>query len=264
MATSPSGVLHALKTVNPGAYAFLLTGLGVFAAAAIVSAFWSNGVQIQTATVIGLVVIVAALLIYICIALVDNPVLKSVLSWFLCVAIMATCCAAAVSILSRGKIVPPVVCWFSANIGRCTGDVQADRAAADVEAISPTESFVSDKPEVIVTGVDPGGALPSVDRSKFNVVVQFGGVITRDAVVQQASQLKGLGWKLDRDTLALGGERTLAASGYNEVRYATGDKDAAVVLAADAQTLNVNGGKRIKVVETPGLKQGTLELWISR
>lgn len=88
------------------------------------------------------------------------------------------------------------------------------------------------------------------------VYVQFAGMARGDVQALSAS-LRLLGWTLP------GEERTPAAAGLDEVRYAAtaDDRRAAELLAADYRALGQSG---VKAVANPQVKRGITEVWISQ
>ncbi|MEG9525440.1 MAG: DNA/RNA non-specific endonuclease [Hyphomicrobiales bacterium] len=88
------------------------------------------------------------------------------------------------------------------------------------------------------------------------VYVQFAGMARSD-VQALSARLKLLGWTLP------GEERTPAAAGLDEVRYAAtaDDQRAAELLAADYRALGQDG---VKAVPNPQVKRGIIEVWLSR
>ncbi len=101
---------------------------------------------------------------------------------------------------------------------------------------------------------------PAVARSTYQVFVQFAGSYPRSLMIQAATALNGLGWKVQG--YERGGERTPVAAGKLEVRFATeADKPAADQLVKDVGDLGI--AAPLTSVLTPSIGPNTLEIWIS-
>jgi hypothetical protein len=100
------------------------------------------------------------------------------------------------------------------------------------------------------------------DPSNYQVLVQFYGDLSRDAVRQMMTDLRDAGgWNVQG--VAGGGERTQAAKGYSEVRFAAGSEKAAQSLAASVQDSKLID-KSIVPKLNDNVAPGTLEIWLSK
>jgi hypothetical protein len=100
--------------------------------------------------------------------------------------------------------------------------------------------------------------------SNYQVSVQFVGAIVRDTVRTMMKSLRNNGWNVQG--VNGGGERTAAAEGYAEIRYASsGDLPAAQALASEVQAAKLTSPDTIISAKlTPSVAKGSLEVWISR
>ncbi len=115
-----------------------------------------------------------------------------------------------------------------------------------------------------IVSKDPVPGEPSPASPGQLVYVQFAGAISRDAVRTFMMQLRAAGWNVQG--VEGGGERTLAADGLAEVRYARESSGDAA--AAEALVEFINASKVIErrfTAEPNGVvAPGTLEIWMGR
>lgn len=264
---SPIAILERLLSIDRNAARVVFAGLGVLAAAAIAASFKiGRDVLLDLgALVLGFGAVLGVLAFVL-----KDGALKATVGWFVVLAGMtygATVFAAGVI---PGLVVPPlnpvdciVKFWVPCRASGGPADAAAVRAVA---AAGPP-------PEVQPLPPPPTAAGQAVLKSEYEVVVQFAGAITRDAVRSMMQGLQKSGWRVQG--VSEGGERTAAAYRFNEVRFATPeDRAAAIELAREVQSANLVANQVNAVqlqraqrqVPQPGSPGGPrrLEVWISR
>lgn len=109
----------------------------------------------------------------------------------------------------------------------------------------------------------PIPATPSPQSSPRTVTVQFAGY-DRDTVRQAMLYLAAKGWRVAG--AAQGGERTISAVGYREIRFRDeSDRADAEKLASDlAQTGLAVANRAFKIERNPLARAATLEVWVSQ
>ena len=202
--------------------------------------------------------------------------IRAVLGWFLVVLCMAWTVALSLSIMFQPGPLPPVYCLirFMEDCDKVSEAIALEKSrpvavvvepAVAGEEVGPDDTFFQQSsagprpdtfPPVVIASVDPKP--PATPDQQ--VVVQFAGLLTRDSVRDLMLALQAQGWNMQG--AEGGGERTGAASGYNEVRYSGSSKAAAEQLAVELQKLNLTG-KPIVAVENPDVAADTLEVWLS-
>lgn len=264
---SPIAILERLLSIDRNAARVVFAGLGVLAAAAIAASFKIGGDVLFDlgALVLGFGAVLGVLAF-----ILKDGALKAVVGWIVVLAGMtygATVFAAGVI---PGLVVPPlnpvdciVKFWVPCRESGGPADAAAVRAFA---AVGPPPQVQPLPPPSTAAG-------QAVLKSEYEVVVQFAGAITRDAVRSMMQGLQNSGWRVQG--VSGGGERTAAAYRLNEVRFATPeDRAAAVELAREVQSSNlvanqVNAVQLQRVqrqTPQPGSPGGArrLEVWISR
>lgn len=130
---------------------------------------------------------------------------------------------------------------------------QADIQAASARTIeNQINRVVSDKPYYKVE------AAPS--EYKQPVFIQFAGILTRAQITGLNQALKEAGWQVQ----GASGERTPAAAGQNEVRYAGNNGAAAAELAATLTRTGIVSGTTVRARNVEAIGPRNLEVWISR
>ncbi|WP_179363935.1 hypothetical protein [Rhizobium sophoriradicis] len=141
------------------------------------------------------------------------------------------------------------------------------------QQISCAVWFLKDCKTVVDTDTQATGPAPpdasvlpsrqSVDiqPAKYEVYVQFAGVLARDSVRAMMRKLGEQGWNVQG--AEGGGQRTSDATGTSEVRYAAGDKAAAEALAAAVQESHLSS-RAVNAIQNSSVEKSKLEVWISR
>ncbi|WP_143278683.1 hypothetical protein [Bradyrhizobium sp. Y36] len=107
--------------------------------------------------------------------------------------------------------------------------------------------------------------LPSdknIQAANYRVFVQFAGVITRDEMRVMMRKLGDVGWNVQG--AELGGERTPAAAGLQEVRFSDAVDEAAARVLAQAVQASSIVSRPVVAKLSSGVPKGALEVWISR
>jgi hypothetical protein len=243
----PVGILEWLLEVNPAQGKFILTGLGVFAAAAIVA---SLQVDMNTTGRVAGYLIGFALLVYVVAFTVTDKSMRKVLGWFTITVAMVFGSAVVVTAMSASA-----GARLGLNPSYCL--LRPFRSCEEIER----EMALNNPP----TAIPPTVAKPSqpVDPSRYQVSVNFGGIISRDAVREVVDVLKSDGWRVIEPTSG-GGVRTAEAYGRNEVVYSTPDGEgAAQEIARRFQEARLVG-EQITMRRDAALAPGALQVWLSR
>jgi uncharacterized membrane protein YuzA (DUF378 family) len=248
---NPLQIVNDFGKTNPQAAALLLGAIACFAA---VAAVGTLGINLQSEIPSVLYVIGIGVLLSVVTTIVGDKLIMVALKWFV-VGIAALWVALFIVQLiypESQRIACAVHFWapcqFTADK---VAEITADKVA---ESTGSTPAVPAALPEI-----PPN---PGFRPDNYKVFVQFAGVITRDSVKTGMRKLGDKGWKVQGANL--GGERTVAAAGYNEVRYPTeNDRQAAQALANQVANLTSHD---IKVGPTPttSVAKGSLEVWISR
>lgn len=244
---TPSQVLQELLKINRPAANLLLVGMGAFAAAAIVASF---GIEPSVAAVTAGYIVGFSAAIAVVVWIVGNQLIKTTLGWFLTILFMAWSASVLISLIAPGRtFLQPAPCLlkFWDKCGVVLDRIADETYTGPVTPITPA-----------IPAPPPSAAIP---KSNFQVFVQFAGVIRREDVRAMMSGLKGDGWNVQG--VSGGGDRTVAAIGYNEIRYGPGGEPAARLLAGEVQKANI-AAKPLTVVQTKGFDSSRLEVWISR
>ena len=102
----------------------------------------------------------------------------------------------------------------------------------------------------------------AIRRADYKTFVQFAGAVDRNDVREMMRSLQAAGWNVQG--VEGGGQRTPAAAGQREIRYAQpGDEAAAKALAQEVQA-KFPGSGTISTKLTPGVSPGNIEVWVSR
>jgi hypothetical protein len=246
---TPTAAIERLLTVNRDTAVLILTGIAVFAAISIVGAYninYDTALRVA-AYVFGFGVVATVLSI-----IISDLRVRAVLGWFLVALAMVWTIVLSISVLFQPGPFPPVYCIV--NIAQRCDDVAESIALAEQK-----RAVVS--VDILPAPIAPVEAPPTpMTIPQQQVVVQFAGLLTRDSVRNLMRTLQAEGWNMQGTDG--GGERTEAAVGYNEVRYAPGNEADATILANALQALNLTG-KPIIVVENPKVQSDRLEVWLS-
>ena len=241
-------VIEKLLVVNRPAAIIILTGLTVFAAVSIFQTFRINDLQ-GSILVAGYIVALGVALTVISNAL-HNPPIRTVVSWFITVLSILYASAIFVgAVFPSTPLVNPPSCLL-----RFWDDCRGrggliNRVAEGV-------------PAPALTPVPKAPATSLVPPPLMRVYVQFAGLLRREDVVSVSRGLRDTGWNVQGADQ--GGERTVAASGFNEVRYLSpANEVAAKVLAQQIQATNLIKHP-IAVTLNTNVRPDTLEVWISR
>lgn len=270
---TPAQIINNILKTDPNTGNFILAGLAVFAAAAIVISF---KLDIDYA-----VTIIAYLLAFAVIARflasIEDPVMTKVLGRTITAIFTVYLCAILTSAALPGKTpLAPVECMIKfwkncpaqqdliANSKAPEVPVSAEALAAKVSA--ETASTTKPGGPVIVQGTTTVAQSPSlsqsVDRKKYTVTTQFAGYRREDVTVA-AIALLDVGWRVQG--AEKGGERVESAAGTAEVRYGS-DADAAAAqqLANEVSATGIKANVKARKVTniTPPIQPGALEVWI--
>jgi hypothetical protein len=239
----PLSAIQNLLSLNRNAAIIVSAGIGVFAAAAIVSG-WVTG-DLDTAVTIAVAVIVAGVILTFLSFILGDDILRRVIAWLIALVIFAYVGAIVVSAIAPGQtFIAPTVCLvkFWQNCYGVGGVLDAVAIAREQPVVRSVPAAVS--------------IPPSLDLTRYKVFIQFAGY-RRDDIVKLATLLKSRGWNVQG--ASEGGERLASANSLSEVRY-SGASDAAARALADE--IVASGVK--KTVSTRRINGGadTLEVWI--
>lgn len=277
---NPVKVFTDLLQVNAAAGKFIVAGVLLFAAAAIVAGF---GLSPELGLRLGAYLVVAALVVTILSRL--PGILVTILGWFLMLLISAWLVAVTAQVIS-GNRVPGVAtlrclvfplseaCQISTRTADA-GDLPPVTAVTPVVPVAPsgpssgpsfsvgtgssstTEEPIEEPVVVPATGPPLGGP--------YRVFVQFD-EIERDSVKGLTTTLASGGWNVP--SASLGGERLSTAQGLNEVRYFhPDDAESAEILAMRTEALL--GIETVSLRSLEGTQfatsgnRGLLEIWVS-
>lgn len=242
---SPITALNDLLKIDRKVAKPLFAGIAVFAAVAVVGTFGVDGrtVGLMATEIVGLGAVLMVLA-----NVLNDPLLKKVLGWFVTLLIMALVTAFFVSAVFRDQgIIKPVYCL--SQIWKVCEQVESEVVSRNAQAIQE-KVRVAPAAAATAKGVDP---------SAYTVSIRFAGLVTRANIVGLNRALKEGGWGVEGES----GERAERAQGLNQVRY-SGPADRA---AAEALARLVSGtGIASRAVEAkafPAVPPGVLELWIS-
>jgi hypothetical protein len=244
---SPTGALEQLIKLDPKAALPVVGGLALLAAAAIVTS-WA--VDIRTAGLMGLYILILGFVLLVAANVLNDPTLKLVLGWFLTILIMATVTVFFISAVWRQQgIIKPTYClvefWKPC--------VEAEAAAVARNAQSINEAS---RPE---EGPLPPPPPVQVDSAKYRVFIHFAGLITRERIAELNQTLAGGGWRVQGRS----GERLPSAQGLNEVRYSNpADRPAAEALAGEVTSSGLTG-QPVQARQVDVIAPETFEVWIS-
>jgi hypothetical protein len=244
-ASGPLGFLKAWAKDNPQQAALLFGGIACFAAVSVVLGFGLRfeGIIAPIFYILGVGVALA-----IATRIVNDKLMMTGLSWFalglgvLWVITFVVYKSAPLSSTRSQQLYCIVYFWID-----CKTNVDEDTRTAAPASTPPVKS-----PTPVAANIQP---------SRYQVFVQFAGVLTRDSVRAMMQKLKEQGWNVQG--VAGGGERKASAAGTSEIRFKDGDEAAAQALAASVQTFGLTA-RPVGVKQNNTIDSGTLEVWISR
>jgi len=252
---NPWQVVNDFVKTNPQAAALLLGAIACFAAVAVVGTL---GINLQSEIpsvlyVIGIGVLLS-IVTSVVTSIVGDKLIMIALKWFV-VGIAALWVALFIVQLiypESQRIACAVHFWATCQFtADKVAEITADKVAESTES---TPAVPAALPEI------PPNA--GFQPANYKVFVQFAGVITRDSVKSMMRALRNNGWNVQGANA--GGERTVAAAGYTEVRYPNeSDLQAARALAREVQAANLTS-HAITEQRTPSIAKGSLEVWVSR
>lgn len=224
-------------------------GLAVFAAVAI---YLSWNLSTSTLLIGAASLLAVGLVAFVIAHILQNSIQRFLLSWlFVGVFFLYTISVSVSAVFPRQTIFPAAPCiiqfWKHCNV--------ILNAAADKNLGTRADQ-----------GRGPATNTDSIKRNDYKVFVQFSGSIRRESIVQLASELSNLDWNVQGANR--GGERTVNANGFNEIRYSdSAKKDAAMLLANEVQSRSPAGQEvGIRHITNPRFQipTNTLEVWISK
>lgn len=254
----PIALLQLALKVDRRAASIIIIGLVAFTVVAIINTLGMDdpkGSALAVAYVVG-----AGFLISILAKIVGDSIAQTVLSWAvtaLIVVFMATVAYGA--IVPRQTLVNPPACvlqfWAPCND-------KLDELASVQAPVSPLPPpSPASQPRAANPSTAP--APSSIVPPPVNIYVQFAGLISRENMIKVSTGLVAQGWKVQGANR--GGERTQAAAGLNEVRYANPElKGAAERLAQELSATGIaNRPVRARQVDIPRFPANTMEAWNS-
>lgn len=251
-ASGPLDFLKEWATKNPQPAALLFGGIACFAAVAVVLGF---GIRFEAAIAPIFYVLGVGIALAVATRIVNNALMMNGLSWF----VLGLGILWVVTFLAY-RVVPlssthsqqlSCVVWFWID---CRTIVDDD---THTNALPVPPSPPPPPPPVVV----PPPTATGIQPAKYQVLVQFAGVLTRDSVRGMMQRLKEQGWNVQG--IAGGGQRTSTAAGTAEVRARESDRAAAQALATAVQASGLTA-KPVEVKPNNSVESGTLEVWISR
>lgn len=239
----PFRFLREWAKARPHESALILAGVALAAAAAAVGKF----VNLQTDVPTILFVLGGGLTVLVLVAMIKDPVIALFLRWFSLLLVISWLGLFTFNTLRPGwrEMDCLVHFWRSCM-------VVADDAAPP--ATVPVMAWLSGTP-----AVPPAPAAAAA----IPVFTQFAG-FNRDDIRGVMGELAKAGWNMQG--LGGGGERTSAAAGVWEIRYSGDLEPVARSLAAGLQRSLANAklpDRPLKVVSTPRVAPGRLEIWVS-
>lgn len=242
--SSPLDFLKEWAKENPQPAALLLGGVACFAAVAAVLGF---GIRFEAAIAPVFYILGVGVALIVATRIVNNTLMMNGLSWFalgLGILWVVTFLAfRIVPLTSTHSQQLSCVVWFWID---CRTNVDGDTHA-------------------IAAPTSPPAAVPPVradiQPAKYQVLVQFAGVLTRDSIRGMMQRLKEQGWNVQG--VAGGGQRTSTAAGTAEIRARESDKAAAQALATAVQASGLTA-RPVEFKLNNAIESGTLEVWISR
>lgn len=268
---TPAQIITTILKTDPKTGTFILAGLALFAAAAIVISF---KLDIDYAVTI-ITYLLAFAVIARFLATIDDPWMTKVLGRTLTSVFSIYLCAILTSAaLPKKTPLAPAECMIK-FWSACPPQVEAlaNQNAPSVtvspDALTAEAARTSMKPSpgpIIAQGTTTVAQSPSlsqsVDRKKYTVTIQFAGYRREDVTVA-AIALLDVGWRVQG--AEKGGERVESATGLAEVRYGT-DADAAAAqqLANEVSATGIKANVKARKVTniTPPIQPGALEVWI--
>ena len=276
---NPVDVITKLLSVNPGAAKFILGGLGVFAAAAIVLSW-----QIDTAEAGRIAIFILGFAALVVIGSNFPGRISRMAAWLLFGLFSVFAILFSTQFLCSSCLSPPVPnagCMISPLAKGCgvsltptqvaeietpetevppsepQSDVDVQSQAEDapvIETLVPQATTTPERRETVsaLTAADIADALesrpqltrglgPTRDMASSSIVyIHFAGSLTRELIIGVADQLVAAGWRVEGANN--GGERLVSAYGLNEVRFFNkADEDAARVLANEISRMRLTG-----------------------
>lgn len=246
-ALSPTGALSQLLKTDPQTSKLLVAGLAVIACAAIVAS-WQ--IDAATAGLIGLYIAGLGAVVIIIAGILNDDLLRRILSLALVLIIILVVAAFAVSALFRDLgFLNPTYCMVR-PWERC--DLVEERI------VDENRGSIDSTINIPATAAPPADS--SFQPGAFKVFIQFAGLMARDEVTKLNQSLSAGGWKVQGGS----GQRVASAAGLNEVRYSSNDASKAAQALADAITNTKITSSPVSIRQVGIIKQGTLEVWISK
>jgi hypothetical protein len=246
----PDLLFKQLIKENKPAAIFLLTGMSVFAAAAIVATF---NISLSSAAETGACIIGFAFILGLLLHIIDSRVLRGVLSWFVAILFMFWTSCIAVSAIRPGTFnlpKPACIVYFLADCPMLSDTIEKEKSKwAANQKLTPAAPAAP-----TVSGPPPA----------FPVFFQFYSEKSRPRIKIIMQELNSEGWKVQGTEK--GGERKDNAKVVNEIRFNSPDPTKTAALENAATTLalrlkNTSTGP-IKVVNNSSAERNALEVWI--
>lgn len=270
---TPIAFLQSLLKVNRPGAAFIMTGLGVLAAAALAVSWLGDA---QNAITLALYTLIFAAAASVLSFVVTNRRMKTVLGWMFISGFGLMMFAAVDSVIQITGRVPFPVCMRSildeppqqcmARFAAATPALTVATAApvppqpgvSGPTALTPGEGQGQGAP-LIVTRQAPDAAL-----SPPRIALQFVAPMTRDTASRIATTLETADWQIDGG--ATGGEEVPNWPGATQVRfYDAAYQDQAALLAQDLSQALGGAPVEVRDFSTYGLlvAKNRLEIWIA-
>jgi hypothetical protein len=259
----PIEVLSRLFKVSPKIAAFILAGMGIFAAAAIVLSFGSDFADLS---VVAIYLVVFATVASVFALILNDGLMRATLCWIFIAAFGGWTAGLFDAALQVSQRLPSLPCYIRMPIEH--PQVCEARLAPTVTVIGGQQDAALPTPERLwFAQTDPVWPPAPVDTELATntlIYIQFTPDVPRDRVIDLATNLGALNWQIEG--APVGGEEVAKGPSQNEVRFFhIQDSAAAVALAESLYALNPDAPVSVRDFTRLGryAKNGQLEIWVN-
>lgn len=265
---APVTFLQSLLKINRPGAAFIMTGLGVLAAAALAITWLGDE---QNAITLAIYTLIFAAVVSVLSFVVTNKLMKTVLGWMFITVFGLMMFAAVDSVVQMTGRVPFPVCLRSILDEPPNSCMARFADAAPAITVAAAEPQTLPQPNVSAPNTQqPDAPLTVVENASDTTLkpprihLQFVPPITQDTATQAATSLATAGWQIDGDPQ--GSEDVALWPGATQIRvYDTSYREQATLLAEDVS--RALGGTPVEVRDFSdyGLltAKNLLEIWIA-
>lgn len=265
---SPIEILSRLFKVSPKIAAFILAGMGIFAAAAIVL---SLGSDINDLSVVAIYIVAFATIATVFALILNDGLMRATICWIFIGAFGGWTVGLFDAALQISNRLPSLPCYIRMPVelpevceARFTENLTVIGQQQDAGLHLPD----TNGPELLwFAQTDPVWPPAPADRmlaEDITIFIQFTPNIPRDQVVDLAANLGVLNWEIEG--APLGGEEVANGPKQNEVRFFhKQDSTAAVALAESLYALSPDAPIAVRDFTRLGnyTPNGQLEIWIN-